>query len=83
MQLKCIRHFSQYEPGDLVEVPDGAAFDDFHWEPVASGDVDAKLSGLKEQLADLDSKKAVPVPPEPAAAPAAAAAQFPANPKEM
>lgn len=34
MQLKNIRPFSQYEPGDTVEVPDGAAFDPFHWEAV-------------------------------------------------
>ena len=36
MQLRCIRHFSQYEPGATVEVPDGAAFDDFHWEAVTA-----------------------------------------------
>lgn len=33
MQVRNIRPFSQYEPGDVVEVPDGAAVDPFHWEP--------------------------------------------------
>lgn len=33
-QLRNISPFSQYVPGDLVEVPDGAAYDPFHWEPV-------------------------------------------------
>jgi hypothetical protein len=36
VQLRNIRPFSQYQPGDVVEVPDGAAFDDFHWERVAA-----------------------------------------------
>jgi hypothetical protein len=34
VQLRCIRRFSQYKPGDLAEVPDGAAFDPFHFEAV-------------------------------------------------
>lgn len=34
MQLRNIRPFSQYDVGDLVDVPDGAAFDPFHWEAV-------------------------------------------------
>lgn len=33
MDLVNIRHFSQYEPGDTVTVPDGAGFDEFHWQP--------------------------------------------------
>jgi hypothetical protein len=33
VQVRCIRPFSQYEAGDTEEVPDGAAFDPFHWEP--------------------------------------------------
>lgn len=33
MQLRYIQPFSQYEPGDLVEVPDGAAYDPFYLEP--------------------------------------------------
>lgn len=34
MQLRYIRPFSQYKPGDVVEFPDGAAFDTFYLEPV-------------------------------------------------
>lgn len=34
MQIRNIRPFSQHEPGDVVEVPDGAEFDPFHWEAV-------------------------------------------------
>jgi hypothetical protein len=36
VQLRNIRPFSQYVPGDVVEVPDGAAFDPHHWEAVAA-----------------------------------------------
>ena len=39
MQVKCIRAFSFTEPGDLVEVPDGAVVDPYYFEPVA-GDPD-------------------------------------------
>lgn len=34
MQVRCIRAFGNAEPGDVVEVPDGAAVDPVHWEPV-------------------------------------------------
>lgn len=34
MQVRCIRPFSQYQPGDVTDVPDGAATDPFHWEAV-------------------------------------------------
>lgn len=34
MQLRYIRPFSQYKTGDVVEFPDGAAFDPFYLEPV-------------------------------------------------
>lgn len=34
MQLRNIRPFSQHQPGDTIEVPDGAAFDPFHYEAV-------------------------------------------------
>lgn len=33
VQVRCIRPFSQYDVGDTAEVPDGAEFDPFHWEP--------------------------------------------------
>jgi hypothetical protein len=36
VQLRNIRHFSQFAPGDLVDVPDGAEFDPHHWEAVAA-----------------------------------------------
>jgi len=38
VQLRNIRPFSQYVPGDLVEVPDGSAADPFYWEAVAPPD---------------------------------------------
>ena len=38
MQLRYIRPFSQYQPGDVVEVPDGAAFSDFYLERVPPAD---------------------------------------------
>lgn len=34
MQLRYTRPHSQYKPGDVVEVPDGAAFDEFTLERV-------------------------------------------------
>lgn len=37
MQLVNIRPVSQYVPGDLTEVPDGAAYSEFHWAPVTGG----------------------------------------------
>lgn len=53
MQLRYIQPFSQYEPGDLVEVPDGAAYDPFYLEPAP---------------VDAFAPDPVPVPdPEPAA----------------
>ena len=33
MQVKCIKAFSLSVPGDLAEVPDGAAVDPDHWVP--------------------------------------------------
>jgi hypothetical protein len=32
MQVTCIRAFGLRVPGDVVEVPDGAAVDPEHWE---------------------------------------------------
>jgi len=32
MQIKCVRPFGNFKPGDSVEVPDGAAFDTYHFE---------------------------------------------------
>lgn len=34
MQLRYIRPFGQYEPGDVVDVPDGADFDPYCLERV-------------------------------------------------
>ena len=36
MQVKCVRAFGYSKPGDLAEVPDGAAVDPAHWEPVTA-----------------------------------------------
>ena len=74
MQIRCIRDFSQYEPGDLVEVPDGAAFDPFHFEAAVTvdlrtGDAETKITALQDQLTELDAKQAP--------------AQFPPVAKEM
>ena len=35
MQVRCIRDFGHHKPGDTAEVPDGAAFDREHYEPVS------------------------------------------------
>ena len=43
MQLVNIRPVSQYVPGDLTEVPDGAAYSEFHWAPPAADDPPASL----------------------------------------
>jgi hypothetical protein len=37
MQVTCIRAFGVSEPGDVVEVPDGAAVDPEHWEIIPAG----------------------------------------------
>lgn len=34
MQVRCVRAFGQLEPGDVAEVPDGAATDPDHFEPI-------------------------------------------------
>ena len=36
MQLRVIRAHGTSVPGDVVEVPDGAAFDPWHYEPVGA-----------------------------------------------
>lgn len=41
MQVECIRDFGGAVPGDLREVPDGAAVDPVHWRPVVKVTVDA------------------------------------------
>lgn len=33
-QVRCVRAFGALKPGDLAEVPDGAAVDPAHFEPV-------------------------------------------------
>ena len=35
MLLTCVKAFGLTEPGDEVEVPDGAAFDPEHWQAAA------------------------------------------------
>lgn len=34
MKLKCVRAFGNFVPGDVVEVPDGAKFDDYYFVAV-------------------------------------------------
>lgn len=34
MQVRCVRAFGALVPGDVAEVPDGAAVDPVHFEPV-------------------------------------------------
>lgn len=34
MQVRCVRAHGFFVPGDLSEVPDGAAVSDLYWEPV-------------------------------------------------
>lgn len=63
MQVECIRAFGHHEPGDLAEVPDGAAVDPVHWRPAAPMTVDTAaadeaveaakglLDGLAERMA--------------------------------
>ena len=36
MQIKCIRAFGNFRPGDVVEIPDGAVFDEGHFERLAA-----------------------------------------------
>jgi hypothetical protein len=36
MQVRCRKAFGYSKPGDVAEVPDGAAVDPEHWEPVAA-----------------------------------------------
>ena len=35
MQVRCVKAFGVHKPGDTAEVPDGAAVDPEHYEPVA------------------------------------------------
>jgi hypothetical protein len=81
MQLRNIRPHSQYLPGDVVEVPDGAAFDPFCWE--LTPEQEAKTRAALDA-----SGPHVPFPIEDAAAtavtPATAPVQSPPDsPKEM
>ena len=73
MQIRNIRPFSQYVPGDVVEVPDGAAFDDFHWEAVPVAD-------LPDITGEPESPAAPPARPP---APFAPVTVEPDPPKEM
>ena len=38
MQVVCVRPFGGAAPGDVAEVPDGAAVDPWHWRPLADGE---------------------------------------------
>jgi len=81
VQLRNIRPHSQYSPGDLVEVPDGAAYDDFCWE--SAPEQEAAIRGA---LADDGPHVPFPLedpPAGPEPEPAAPAPGFPPAPKEM
>ena len=32
MILECVRPFGNFQPGDIVEVPDGSKFDEYYFE---------------------------------------------------
>jgi len=34
--VRCVKAFGQFGPGAEVEVPDGAAVDPAHWQPVTA-----------------------------------------------
>jgi hypothetical protein len=34
MQVKCVRAFAGHKPGDVVEIPDGAAVSPVYFEPL-------------------------------------------------
>lgn len=36
MQLRCVRAFGNFQPGEEVEVPDGAGFDAVYFEKAES-----------------------------------------------
>jgi hypothetical protein len=38
MQVRCVKAFSGHVPGDVVEVPDGAAVSPVYFEPLPHGD---------------------------------------------
>lgn len=86
MQLRCIRDFSQYRaahldedgnqvPADTEEVPDGAAFDPFHWEAVGGAPpeddppADPAPASLDEALAAVGLPTTAPPVQFPHAAP--------------
>jgi len=75
MQIRNIRPFSQHKPGDVVDVPDGAAFDPFHWEPAEEA-ADGAAGSSPEAAAEADPGSAAP-------AAAAAAPRLPYPAKEM
>ena len=77
MQVRCIRPFSQYQPGDIVDVPDGAAVYPFHWEPAEEA-ADGDTGSDPAPAAEADPGSAAP-----AAAPAAAVPLLPYPAKEM
>lgn len=52
MQVRCIRAFGHSEPGDVVEVPDGAAVDPEHWEP-ATAATDEVFDAMKAKVDEL------------------------------
>lgn len=38
MQLRCVRAFGNFQPGEEVEVPDGAGFDGMYFEKAELGE---------------------------------------------
>lgn len=45
MQLRCIRAFGNFKPGDELDVPDGAVFDGFYFERTPEAKPAAKKEG--------------------------------------
>jgi hypothetical protein len=62
MQVMCIKAFGVSVPGDVAEVPDGAAVDPEHWQPVTAA-TDEVFDAMKAKVDELDD------PPAPRPAP--------------
>jgi hypothetical protein len=57
VQVRCVKAFGVHVPGDTAEVPDGAAVDPEHWQPVtdvpAHAGTDAALAVIAAGAAGL------------------------------
>lgn len=72
MQVVCVKAFGSSVPGDVVDVPDGAAVDPEHWTVMPEAAPSPEPDPAPEESPQS--------PPEPS--PVAAPAAFPTAPKE-